>query len=184
VGLNTTALIEAAIVGRKSYTFLHPSVKESQEGTLHFHYLVEANGGPLSVANSLDEHLGQLSLALCDDQSPDWSRSFLEWFIRPLGLATPGSPLLADELEWLARRGTAPSRTTLGLRALRVVLLPLAAWSGRKDKWRNALLPKQYRGAEGAKMQKQASRAKRVAKQDRRKTKRPTEKKSKAGLNR
>ena len=39
VGLNTSAMIEAAIVGRPVHTILVPEFQHSQEGTLHFRYL-------------------------------------------------------------------------------------------------------------------------------------------------
>jgi hypothetical protein len=40
VGVNTSALIESAIVGRAVYTVLAPEFRDTQEGTLHFHHLV------------------------------------------------------------------------------------------------------------------------------------------------
>ena len=59
VGINTTAMIEAAIVGKSVLTVLAPEFV--QEGTLHFHYLLEENGGFLHVASSLEEHVAQLA---------------------------------------------------------------------------------------------------------------------------
>ena len=55
VGVNTSAMIEAAIVGKSVYTWLAPEF--AQEGTIHFHYLLHEHGGFLHVAESLDEHL-------------------------------------------------------------------------------------------------------------------------------
>ena len=49
VGINTTAMIEAAIVGKSVLTVLAPEF--AQESTLHFHYLLEENGGFLHVAS-------------------------------------------------------------------------------------------------------------------------------------
>jgi hypothetical protein len=40
VGVNTSALIESAIVGRAVYTVLAPEFRDTQQGTLHFHHLV------------------------------------------------------------------------------------------------------------------------------------------------
>jgi hypothetical protein len=40
VGVNTSALIESAIVGRAVYTILAPEFRDTQEGTLHFHHLL------------------------------------------------------------------------------------------------------------------------------------------------
>ena len=55
VGANTTALIDAAIIGRRTYSILLPELKGAQEQTLHFHYLLPENGGALVVAGSLGE---------------------------------------------------------------------------------------------------------------------------------
>ena len=41
VGVNTTALIEAGIVGRPVHTVLMPRFADVQHGTLHFQHLVE-----------------------------------------------------------------------------------------------------------------------------------------------
>jgi hypothetical protein len=45
VGLNTSALVESAIVDRPVFTILLPEFRESQEGTFHFHYLLDAAHG-------------------------------------------------------------------------------------------------------------------------------------------
>jgi hypothetical protein len=108
VGINTSALIEAAIVGRRTYTVLLPELRPVQEGTLHFHYLLARNGGPLVTADSLDEHAGQLSDALYGEEGPGWNRQFLESFIRPHGLQEAGAPRFVDDLEQL-RETFAPS---------------------------------------------------------------------------
>jgi hypothetical protein len=125
VGVNTSALIEAAIVGRRTYTFLLPELRETQEGTLHFHYLVRENGGPLVVGHDLDEHTALLAEALAEPPDPTWNRAFLERFVRPHGLDTAGAPLLADDLERLVAAGARapqPRRWTAGT----ALLAPLA----------------------------------------------------------
>src|SRR5262249_50829853 len=53
VGVNTSAQIEAAIVGRPVYTVLLPEFAATQEGTLHFHHLANDERGLLHVARSL-----------------------------------------------------------------------------------------------------------------------------------
>ena len=65
VGINTTAMIEAAIVGKSVLTVLAPEF--AQESTLHFDYLLEENGGFLHVATSLEEHVQQLAHVLDED---------------------------------------------------------------------------------------------------------------------
>ena len=42
VGLNTSALVESAIVDRPVFTILLPEFRDNQEGTFHFHYLLDA----------------------------------------------------------------------------------------------------------------------------------------------
>jgi hypothetical protein len=102
VGINTTAMIEAAIVGKSVLTVLEPEF--AQESTLHFHHLLEENGGFLHVASSLEEHLSQLARVLDVDGSDDEQRRrFVESFVRPHGLDRPATPILADAVEELAR---------------------------------------------------------------------------------
>ncbi len=61
VGVNTTAMIEAAIVGRTVHSVLAPEFEDTQGGTLHFRYLLAENGGFLRVAPSLPEHAQQIA---------------------------------------------------------------------------------------------------------------------------
>src|SRR5439155_22512732 len=97
VGINTTAMIEAAIVGKSVLTVLAPDF--AQESTLHFDYLLEENGGFLHVASSLEEHVGQLVQTLDESETGgDRRRRFVESFVRPHGLARAATPILADEV--------------------------------------------------------------------------------------
>jgi hypothetical protein len=101
VGINTTAMIEAAIIGKGVLTVLAPEF--AQESTLHFHYLLEENGGFLHVASSLGEHAAQLRRVLDEDAAEaERRRRFVESFVRPHGLARPATPILADSVEELA----------------------------------------------------------------------------------
>jgi hypothetical protein len=100
VGANTTALIDAAIVGRRTYSILLPELQGAQEQTLHFHYLLPENGGPLVVARTMEEHLAQLRELLQGEDGDDgWREEFLRGFVRPRGLDTPVSPLLVEDVE-------------------------------------------------------------------------------------
>jgi hypothetical protein len=98
VGINTSGLIEAAIVGREVFTILDDRFAETQEGTLHFHYLRAENGGFLHEARDFDEHLEQL----LGDPDPARTNAFVERFVRPRGLELRAATVLADELEALA----------------------------------------------------------------------------------
>jgi len=97
VGLNTSAFIEAGIVGRPVHTLLLPEWYESQMGTVHFRYLLEAGGGLLIVASSIDEHLVQLDQSLAG--TAEDRRSFIRAFVRPLGLDVAATPRFVDEVE-------------------------------------------------------------------------------------
>lgn len=98
VGLNTSAEIEAAIVGRPVFTVLD-SGAEGQRGTLHFHYLLQSEGGHVETAPNLAEHLAQVSGALAGRRDPRVIPAFVQRFVRPLGLDRPVSPILADAIE-------------------------------------------------------------------------------------
>lgn len=103
VGANTTALIDAAIVGRRTFAVLLPELRGAQEQTLHFHYLLPENGGALTVARSFPQHVAQLRAALHHPATgEDWRARFLTAFVRPHGLAEPAAPRLVDDLERLA----------------------------------------------------------------------------------
>lgn len=107
VGLVTSAFLEAAIAGRPVLTVMLPEFRIHQEGMLHFRYLLEVEGGLLSVARTMDEHVEQLKAVIGGDRS--WEarqQRFLQAFVRPRGLDVPATPVFADEVEALARAGT------------------------------------------------------------------------------
>jgi hypothetical protein len=100
VGLNTSAMLEAAIVGRPVYTLMIPGFDQGQVGTIHFSYLVEAHGGLATVARDFAEHHRQLAGVLGGDApSSPRSRRFAEGFLRPHGIDRAVSPILTDEIE-------------------------------------------------------------------------------------
>jgi len=105
VGVNTTAQIESAIVGRRVFTVLAPEFRNTQEGTLHFRHLREVNGGLVHVARDLDEHVTQLEKAVHETAANDERcRRFVEAFVRPHGVDQAATPRLVDALEGLAGR--------------------------------------------------------------------------------
>ena len=100
VGLNTSAELEAAIVGRPVYTVLADGADaDGQSSTLHFHYLVQGGGGCVRVASSLQEHAAQLAAELKTPADAAELRGFVGDFLRPLGVDRPVSPLLAEAIE-------------------------------------------------------------------------------------
>jgi hypothetical protein len=120
VGINTTSMIEAAILGKSVLTVLVPDF--AQLTTLHFHYLLAENGGFLHVAKTVDEHVEQLGRALDEDTlGAEKRRAFVESFVRPRGLDWPAAPVAAAAIEELAG---VPVQAALrpGTRALRLAL--------------------------------------------------------------
>ena len=103
VGINTTAMIEAAIVGRTVHSVLADEFKDTQGGTLHFRYLLAENGGFLRVGANLSEHAEQVAETLA---SPGIGREacarFVRTFVRPRGIDVPTTPILVEALERLA----------------------------------------------------------------------------------
>ena len=89
-GLNTSAMIEAGILGKAVHTIETSEFAGGQEQTLHFHYLLARNGGLVEVAGRLEDHCGQLAQSLADPSGgAARSRRFVESFVRPRGLDRP-----------------------------------------------------------------------------------------------
>lgn len=127
VGLNTSAMIEAGVVGKTVHTVLADEYWASQAGTLHFPYLLDVGGGLLRAAHTTEEHIAQLGDTLGSGGDPASNRSFLESFVRPFGLDIPATPLFVDCVERLAGMGLGRrKRTPAPLRPLRPLLSPFA----------------------------------------------------------
>ena len=105
VGLNTSAEIEAAILGTPTYTVHVPAAAPGQSGSLHYSYLLDDNGGCVVAAETLDEHLRQLARGLGGRIDRQRQQRFVEQFVRPRGINVPASPILADEIIALGQTG-------------------------------------------------------------------------------
>ena len=129
VGINTSAQIEAGIVGRRVYSVRVPECTGTQEETLHFQYLLRESGGLVRMAETLDEHVAALSDALrADDAGAARLRVFVQGFVRPAGLDVPATPRLVDAIEALGGEPAAqPERLPIRVKLLRGALFPLAA---------------------------------------------------------
>lgn len=130
VGINTSALIEAGIVGRPVFSVLDEEYRAAQDGTLHFRYLVEVSGGLLQVASSLAEHITQLDAALRANPHAEQAKAFLESFIRPHGLDRPATPILANAIERLQALPVTPDTPPGWALAARPLLLGVALVAG------------------------------------------------------
>ena len=125
VGLNTSAFLEAAIVGRPVHTILVSEFSQQQSETIHFNYLLSVGGGVLRVARDFDEHRTQLVTSLREPARADLNAEFVEAFIRPHGLRTPATPLFGEAVAELLRSPVpAPSQTSFWVFPLRWVVWP------------------------------------------------------------
>ena len=104
VGVNTTAMIEAAILRRPVFSVRDPGFAHSQQQTLHFGYLTRERGGCATVAESLAEHVLQVEAAVSGQVDLLALDRFVQRFVRPLGLTTPATTHLCDAIELVAAR--------------------------------------------------------------------------------
>jgi hypothetical protein len=95
VALNTSAEIEAAIAGRPVLTFRAGADAPGQEGSIHFAYLLEQNGGFVLDAATLEEHVLQLARVLAGGHDSGPAERFVERFVRPCGIGEPVAPIVA-----------------------------------------------------------------------------------------
>ena len=143
VGVNTTAMIEAAIVGRTVHTVLASEFEDTQGGTLHFHYLLAENGGFLRVAPSLPEHARQIAETI---ETPGIGHAacarFVERFVRPFGRDVSATPRLVDALEQLAQTNREPVRVSRLLYPLQRLLKLLGERAVEHERRRRAAAAK------------------------------------------
>jgi len=128
VGLNTSAMIESAILGRPVHTVLLPEFHDNQEGTLHFHYLLDGPNALLRATRSLDDHARDVAQVLAGrDPDPQRSLRFVRAFVRPCGLDVPATSRVVDTLEALAASpAPAPVAVPAWARLIRPMLQPFA----------------------------------------------------------
>jgi hypothetical protein len=127
VGVNTSAMIEAAIVGRPVLTIRSPAFREAQGGTVHFRYLLPESGGFLVLAPDVEHHVRQLAMCIADPLFGEENRRrFVESFIRPLGAGVLANDVLVERI--VALGVSKPSVTSAGARG--VVLRALVRAAG------------------------------------------------------
>jgi hypothetical protein len=141
VGINTSAMVEAAILGRPVLSLRLPEFHQAQRGTLHFAHMLPEHGGFLELADSLGEHLAQVQAAM-EDPGPAQrrNRAFVERFVRPQGAQVPATPKLVAAVEQLAALGPAPARAGWALLPLRALLRARAVHEARQAARRAAPL--------------------------------------------
>jgi hypothetical protein len=130
VGINTSALIESSIVGRRVHSVTVDRYRDVQEGTLHFGYLASSM---LTVAATLEEHAVQLRETLASEPDRDQAGdAFVRSFIRPHGIDQPATPLVVDAIDQLGQAPAQPPAAGPSVAPLvRRVLRPVAAQARR-----------------------------------------------------
>jgi hypothetical protein len=100
VGLNTSAMIDAAIFGKPVCTVELPELAKGQRGYVHYEYLTTFAGGLLRVANSLEEHVGTLAELVRKDphERDETSDRFVQAFVRPHGLDVTPATVFSEEM--------------------------------------------------------------------------------------
>jgi hypothetical protein len=100
IGINTSAMIEAAIVDRPCVTIRSSQYSASQSETGHFRHLL--NGGFLEIADDFDQAVCIIrNIMNGEDRLSDKRRDFVFKFIRPNGINQPVGTLIAQSLELL-----------------------------------------------------------------------------------
>jgi hypothetical protein len=100
VGLNTSAEIEAGILGRPVLTVLADEESvDGQRSTLHFKYLLEEDGGFVKVSESLGQHEEQLCEVLAHPPDPLSVQQRAGDFVRPGAWDRPAAEVLVEALE-------------------------------------------------------------------------------------
>jgi hypothetical protein len=107
VGVNTSALIESAIVDRPALAFPAPEFRASQDELPHFRELTGEHG-VVGVSASMHDHLARLVEVLVDSSVDRAERQrFVERFIRPHGAAPAPTELAVAAIEDLIGEGAA-----------------------------------------------------------------------------
>jgi hypothetical protein len=102
IGVNTTAMIEAAILRKPVLTVRDAAFAHSQQQTLHFAYLAKDHGGFALTADTLSEHVAQLEHLFTHGADLELADRFVGRFVRPLGMQRPATAHLCDAIERLA----------------------------------------------------------------------------------
>jgi hypothetical protein len=130
VGLNTSAFLDAAALGRPALTVFDRKYRRSQRNTFHFAYIANRHSGFVRGASSLDDHLDQLRAAIANPQQTSVERDRLMAFLRPAGGSRRATAILADAILDAASETRKPPKQGWGDTAIRCLLWPLSVLAG------------------------------------------------------
>lgn len=132
VGINTSAFIEAGILNKPVLTIHDRRFAETQDGTIHFHYLVEQ--GLLKSVETLPEHVDLLQRIVAGDLwYQDGNQKFLHSFVRPNGLDRDATSFVVAAILDAAHIGkTEPRKRPLLAPMVLAPLYPFTFGAGKK----------------------------------------------------
>jgi hypothetical protein len=94
MGVNTSAMVETTILDKPCLTVMDEHYKATQSGVGHFRHLTDA--GFMEVAGNFKEASDILAQIVSGkDEKKAQRRRFVKAFIRPLGIETPASEMMA-----------------------------------------------------------------------------------------
>lgn len=103
IGVNTSAMIEAAIADRPCVTIIDPRYKSAQTEMGHFQHLL--NGDFMEVASSYEDAVTIVgAIVRGRDVKADNRRKFVRNFIRPCGTDRSASEVMAQAIEFVAQK--------------------------------------------------------------------------------
>lgn len=101
VGVNTSAFLDAAILGKPCVTVLTEASKPKQSGLGHFQHLL--NGDFLEIAESYEQAAAIFAGIIAGrDARREQRQQFVRDFIRPRGIDQPVAPLMGKIIEIVA----------------------------------------------------------------------------------
>jgi hypothetical protein len=103
VGVNTSAMLEAAIVDKPCVTIMTEHYRNTQGGIGHFKHLLDADC--LEIAKGFAEATDIIAaIRRGRDLKKEQRRSFVKEFIRPHGMRSSASQIMAKAIEAAALR--------------------------------------------------------------------------------
>jgi hypothetical protein len=130
MGINTTAMLEAAALGKPVLTVVDDELRVGQVQRIHFQYLTSLTDGLVTAASSLDDHVIDLSKILRGDaQFRRKSEKFAKAFLRPPWPFKSPVKVFQRAVEQFAWN---PYPKPISVLWLPILFRPAAAWLARR----------------------------------------------------